>query len=170
MLAESETYFVMTAETELSDADLLELMNAGSEDGLTALYRRRARDIHGFALHMCGSQAMADDVTQEVFMALIRERRSYDPQKGSLHAFLLGVARNHVLRRLRRERFYVSIEENTVERAAAAGPLENYAKGETIESVRSAILTLPERYREVVVLCDLQELSYQETLKFWVAR
>jgi len=153
----------MTAETELSDADLLELMNAGNEEGLTALYRRRARDIHGFALHMCGSQAMADDVTQEVFMALIRERRSYDPQKGSLHAFLLGVARNHVLRRLRRERFYVSIEENTAERAAASGPLENYAKGETIEAVRSAILTLPERYREVVVLCDLQELSYQET-------
>ena len=153
----------MTAETELSDADLLELMNAGNEEGLAALYRRRARDIHGFALHMCGSQAMADDVTQEVFMALIRERRSYDPQKGSLHAFLLGVARNHVLRRLRRERFYVSIEENTEERTAASGPLENYAKGETIESVRSAILTLPERYREVVVLCDLQELSYQET-------
>ena len=153
----------MTAETELSDADLLELMNAGNEEGLTALYRRRARDIHGFALHMCGSQAMADDVTQEVFMALIRERRSYDPQKGSLHAFLLGVARNHVLRRLRRERFYVSIEESTEERTAAAGPLENYATGETIESVRSAILTLPERYREVVVLCDLQELSYQET-------
>ena len=153
----------MTAETELSDADLLELMNAGNEEGLTALYRRRARDIHGFALHMCGSQAMADDVTQEVFMALIRERRSYDPQKGSLHAFLLGVARNHVLRRLRRERFYVSIEESTEERTAASGPLENYAKGETIESVRSAILTLPERYREVVVLCDLQELSYQET-------
>jgi len=153
----------MTAETELSDADLLELMNAGNEDGLTALYRRRARDIHGFALHMCGSQATADDVTQEVFMALIRERRSYDPQKGSLHAFLLGVARNHVLRRLRRERFYVSIEESAEERTAASGPLENYAKGETIESVRSAILTLPERYREVVVLCDLQELSYQET-------
>jgi len=153
----------MTAETELSDADLLELMNAGNEEGLTALYRRRARDIHGFALHMCGSQAMADDVTQEVFMALIRERRSYDPQKGSLHAFLLGVARNHVLRRLRRERFYVSIEESAEERTAASGPLENYAKGETIESVRSAILTLPERYREVVVLCDLQELSYQET-------
>ncbi len=153
----------MTAETELSDAELLESLNAGNEEALTALYRRRARDIHGFALQMCGSQAIADDVTQEVFMALIRERCSYDPQKGSLHAFLLGVARNQVLRRLRRERFYVSIEENAEERTAASGPLENYAKGETIESVRSAILTLPERYREVVVLCDLQELSYQET-------
>ena len=153
----------MTADTELSDAALLELMNAGDERGLSALYRRRARDIHGFALQMCGSQAIADDVTQEVFMALIREPRNYDPQKGSLHAFLLGVARNHVLRRLRRERFYVSIEENPQERTTESGPLENYAKGETIESVRNAILTLPERYREVVVLCDLQELSYQET-------
>ncbi len=164
MLAESETHFVMTAETERSDAELLEMMNAGNEEGLTALYRRRARDVHRFAFQMCGSQAMADDVTQEVFMALIRERRNYDSQKGSLHAFLLGVARNHVLRRLRRERFYVSIEENADGPPAdVSGPLENYAKGETIESVRSAILSLPERYREVVVLCDLQELSYQET-------
>jgi len=153
----------MTAETEPSDAELLELMKAGNEDGLSALYRRRSRAVHRFALQMCGSQAVADDVTQEVFMALIREGNNYDPAKGTLHAFLLGVARNHVLRRLRRERFYVSIEENAAERKAnGEGPLDDFSRGETIESVRSAILTLPERYREVVVLCDLQELSYQE--------
>jgi RNA polymerase sigma-70 factor (ECF subfamily) len=155
----------MTAETELSDSELLDLMNSGHEEGLTALYRRRARDVHRFALQMCGSQALADDVTQEVFMSLIHERQNYDPAKGTLHAFLLGVARNHVLRRLRRERFYLSIDENAEEhnsKADDSGPLENFSRGETIESVRSAILTLPERYREVVVLCDLQELSYQE--------
>jgi RNA polymerase sigma-70 factor (ECF subfamily) len=153
----------MTAENEPSDAELLELMKAGNEEGLSALYRRRSRAVHRFALQMCGSQAVADDVTQEVFMALIREGNNYDPDKGTLHAFLLGVARNHVLRRLRRERFYVSIEENAPEhKADGEGPLDDFSRGETIESVRSAILTLPERYREVVVLCDLQELSYQE--------
>jgi RNA polymerase sigma-70 factor (ECF subfamily) len=153
----------MTAETEPSDAELLELMKAGNEEGLSALYRRRSRAVHRFALQMCGSQAVADDVTQEVFMTLIREGNNYDPSKGTLHAFLLGVARNHVLRRLRRERFYVSMEENAAEhKANGQGPLDDFSLGETIESVRSAILTLPERYREVVVLCDLQELSYQE--------
>jgi len=153
----------MTAETETSDAELLELMKAGNEEGLSALYRRRSRAVHRFALQMCGSQAVADDVTQEVFMALIREGNNYDPAKGTLHAFLLGIARNHVLRRLRRERFYVSIEENAAEhKADGQGPLADFSRGETIKSVRSAILTLPERYREVVVLCDLQELSYQE--------
>ena len=153
----------MTAENEPSDAELLELMKAGNEEGLSALYRRRSRAVHRFALQMCGSQALADDVTQEVFMALIREENNYDPAKGTLHAFLLGVARNHVLRRLRRERFYVSIEADAAEhKADGEGPLDDFSRGETIESVRSAILTLPERYREVVVLCDLQELSYQE--------
>ncbi len=158
----------MTAETELSDADLLELMNAGNEDGLTALYRRRARDIHGFALHMCGSQAMADDVTQEVFMALIRERRSYDPQKGSLHAFLLGVARNHVLRRMRVDQVLTPIGDDDDEDAGLPvstmdlRPLDDLARAETIELVRKAVLSLPPKYREVVVLCELQDLSYEE--------
>jgi RNA polymerase sigma-70 factor (ECF subfamily) len=159
----SETHFVMTAKAELSDVELLELMKAGNEEGLSALYRRQSRAVHRFAWQMCGSQAVADDVTQEVFMALIRESNNYDPTKGTLHGFLLGVARNHVLRRLRRERVYVSIEENAAEQKAGGnGPLEDFSRSEMIESVRGAILTLPERYREVVVLCDLEELSYQE--------
>jgi RNA polymerase sigma-70 factor, ECF subfamily len=153
----------MTAKAELSDVELLELMKAGKEEGLSALYRRQSRAVHRFAFQMCGSQALADDVTQEVFLALIRQGNNYDPAKGTLHAFLLGVARNHVLRRLRRERSYVSIEENAAEQKAGAdGPLDEFSRSETVESVRSAILTLPERYREVVVLCDLEELSYQE--------
>ena len=100
-------------------------------------------------------------------MVLMREGRGFDPDKGSLQAFLIGVARNHVLRRLRRERFYVSLDENptnTREEVSdkASGPLDSLSRNETIESVRKSILTLPERYREVVVLCELQELSYLE--------
>jgi len=77
-------------------------------------------------------------------------------------------ARNHVLRRLRRERFYVSMEEDSENDTAtqvsrtSENPLEELSRTETIESVRKAVLALPERYREVVVLCDLQEMSYVE--------
>jgi RNA polymerase sigma-70 factor (ECF subfamily) len=46
---------------------------------------------------------------------------------------------------------------------SSGGPLDVIALTETIESVRKAVLALPERYREVVVLCDLQEMSYVET-------
>lgn len=158
----------MSAKTDASDRELLQSMLAGDEKALAALYQRRARDVFRFALQMCGSQALADDVTQEVFMVLIREGHTFDAARGSLNAFLLGVARNHVLRRLRRERFYVSMEEDSQSDTAqnlsqtTENPLDDLSRTETIESVRKAVLALPERYREVVVLCDLQEMSYLE--------
>jgi RNA polymerase sigma-70 factor (ECF subfamily) len=158
----------MTAKPDPSDSELLQSMMTGDEAALTALYERRARDVFRFALQMCGSQALADDVTQEVFMVLIREGHNFDAARGSLSAFLMGVARNQVLRRLRRERFYVAIEEGSNGAGTAKAsrtsetPLDDLSRNETIESVRRSVLALPERYREVVVLCDLQELSYVE--------
>jgi RNA polymerase sigma-70 factor (ECF subfamily) len=162
----------MTPQTERSDGELLQSMLAGDEEALAALFERRAGDIFRFALQMCGSRALADDVTQEVFMVLIREGHTFDAGRGSVSAFLMGVARNHVLRRLRRERFYVSLEADSTDDAGANSqtgisrtgetPLDDLSRTETIESVRKSVLALPERYREVVVLCDLQEMSYVE--------
>lgn len=159
----------MTAPSDHTDAELLQSMLTGDEEALAALYRRRQGGIYRFALQMCGSPALAEDITQEVFMVLIRGSHTFDPTRGSLNSFLLGVARNHVLRRLQREQFYVPMEaeEGTAPSAMQAahgnGPLDDLSRNETIESVRKAVLSLPEPYREVVVLCDLQELSYVET-------
>ncbi|MGI9165095.1 MAG: RNA polymerase sigma factor [Pyrinomonadaceae bacterium] len=160
----------MNTPRDPSDSELLQSMLAGEEEALTALYRRRQRGIYLFALQMCGSRALAEDITQEVFIVLIREGNTFDPTRGSLNAFLFGVARNHMLRRLQRERFYapmdeVSDNESISDQALSStnGPLDELSRTETIESVRKAVLVLPERYREVVVLCDLQEMSYAET-------
>jgi RNA polymerase sigma-70 factor (ECF subfamily) len=160
----------MKTPCELSDTELLQSMLAGDENALTALYRRRQGSVYRFALQMCGSQAIAEDVTQEVFMVLMSDGHTFDPARGSLNSFLLGVARNHVLRRLKRERFYVSIAEDSDNDPTAKeryvttdGPLDDLSRTETVESVRKAVLSLPERYREVVVLCDLQEMNYVET-------
>jgi RNA polymerase sigma-70 factor (ECF subfamily) len=153
-----------------SDTELLQAMRAGDEEALAALYRRRQQGIYRFALQMCGSQELAEDITQEVFMVLIREAHTFDPARGSLSAFLMGIARHHVLRRLQRERFYVSMNESTDHGTVSGqllvttvGPLDEISRAESIETVRRAVLALPERYREVVVLCDLQEMSYGET-------
>ena len=151
-----------------SDEELLRLIIAGDEDAFTALYRRRQGGVYRFALHMSGSESVAEDVTQEVFIVLMREAASYDAAKGSLSAYLYGIARNHVLRRFKRDRFYVSIageptdsEEMVPEQLIAVNdPLGDLTRSETIESVRQAVLALPPHYREVVVLCDLQEMSY----------
>jgi RNA polymerase sigma-70 factor, ECF subfamily len=157
----------MKAQDNVSDNELLQSIQAGDENAFALLYRRRQGGIFRFALQMCGSRALAEDVTQEVFLVLLRESHAFDPARGSLSAFLFGIARNQLLRRLQRERFYVPIEPEHEPAGElqheSTGPLEEISRTETIESVRRAILSLPERYREVVVLCDLEEMSYVET-------
>jgi RNA polymerase sigma-70 factor (ECF subfamily) len=143
-------------------------MLAGDEDALAVLYRRRHGSIYRFALQMSGSAALAEDVTQEVFIALLRDGTNYDAARGPLNWFLLGIARNLVRQRLGREQFYTPLASTDVEGEslseprAQSDPLAELARNETIEAVRKAVLSLPSRYREVVVLCELQELSYAE--------
>jgi RNA polymerase sigma-70 factor (ECF subfamily) len=117
---------------------------------------------------MCGSEAIAEDVTQEVFMVLMGEARNFDPVKGTLSGYLYGIARNHVLRHLARDRSFISIADNYDEESDASpdqlvsqdDPLGDLTRSEEIEAVRQAVMALPAHYREVVVLCDLHEMSY----------
>jgi RNA polymerase sigma-70 factor, ECF subfamily len=159
----------MNHKSDLSDSELLRLMLAGDEEALALLYRRRQAGIYRFALQMSGSKSIAEDVTQEVFLFLMREGQVFDPAKGSLSAFLFGVARNHVLRRLRVEHLLAPLADESDEAVPLAHvtsdlcPLEDLTRAETIESVRKAVLSLPSKYREVVVLCELQDISYGET-------
>ncbi len=136
-------------------------MAAGDEGAFVALYRRRQGGVYRFALHMSGSESTAEDVTQEVFLTLIRDAGRFDARRGSVAAFLYGIARNFVLRWLDREPPRPAAEED--ERPTAeSGPLDLLTKAETIESVRSAVVSLPLHYREVVVLCELQEMDYAQ--------
>jgi RNA polymerase sigma-70 factor, ECF subfamily len=161
---------MMTVKTTPSDEELLRLMRAGDEDAFTTLYRRRQGGLYRFALQMSGSETLAEDVTQEVFMVLMREQDHYDAGRGSLQAYLYGIARNHVLRRLERDKPFVQIADDVEETESAttdrylaqADPLGELLLSEMIDSVRQAVLALPAHYREVVVLCDLHEMSYVE--------
>ncbi|HEV2667679.1 MAG TPA: sigma factor, partial [Blastocatellia bacterium] len=89
-----------------SDAELLRLMLAGDEHAFTALYRRHKGVIYRFALLMSGQASVAEEVTQEVFLALLRKANRYDPERGSLKAYLCGAARNQVLLLMEKERPY----------------------------------------------------------------
>lgn len=159
----------MTLLPAFSDDELFRLMLAGDENAFVSLYRRRQGGIYRFALQMSGSQSVAEDVTQEVFIVLMNDASRYDPEKGTLSAYLYGIARNHVLRSLGRERSFVSIDNSSedslgsvAEFVAHDDPLGDLTRSETIESVRQAVTTLPPHYREVVVLCDLHEMSYAD--------
>jgi RNA polymerase sigma-70 factor (ECF subfamily) len=153
---------------KLSDEELLRRACAGAEAAFVTLYRRRQASVYRFALRMCGSESVAEDVTQEVFLILLREAARYDAERSSLTTYLFGIARNQVLRRLERERSFAPllVEEDEQPLHAALvteqNPLGDLTRQELIGAVRQAVLALPPHYREVVVLCDLHELSYQE--------
>jgi RNA polymerase sigma-70 factor (ECF subfamily) len=152
----------------ISDEELLQLVLVGSADALSVLYDKYQGAIYRYALRMSGSEAMAEDVTQDVFMALMRDAAQYNPARGSLLAYLYGMARYRVLRRLERDRQFVSILDERQESSADEqlvsqdDPFERLTRDEVIKIVRQAILALPAHYREVIILCNLQEMSYEQ--------
>jgi RNA polymerase sigma-70 factor, ECF subfamily len=160
----------MTEPKFLSDAELLQLMITGNDQAFTLLYRRHQGAVYRFALLMSGSTNLAEEVTQEVFLVLMREAERYDAKRGALSAYLCGVARNYVLRFLERERSYVPLLEESetadaltlTQLIAQDDPFGDCTRNQMIRLVRQAVLALPARYREVVVLCDFQEMSYAE--------
>ncbi len=129
-----------------TDTALLEQALTGAEDAFTALYRRRQGGVYRFALQMTGSTAIAEDVTQETFLAVLLHGKRYDEARGTVASFLYGIARNLVLRRIERR---PSAEMEIIEECA--GPenlLEDLTRRESIEQVRQAVLSLPPVFRE----------------------
>ena len=154
--------------THTSDADLLRLMLAGESTAFAALYDRHQGCIYRFALRMTNSDAMAGDVTHDVFLALMRDGNQFDPERGTLGAYLYGIARNRILKLLKRERTFVSLsdgdDESSMDDAliGQSNPLLELSRSETIDTVRQAVLALPAHYREVVLLCNLHEMNYEQ--------
>jgi RNA polymerase sigma-70 factor, ECF subfamily len=152
--------------TDLTDEQLLRQALTGDEDAFTALYRRRQGPIFRFALHMSGSTQTAEEVTQDVFLFLVQRGHDFDATRGALGAYLFGVARNYVRRALERN-YTENVLSSPVEDEAASltiecDPSEGIERRQTSVAVWKAVLSLPEHYREVVVLCDLQEMTYAD--------
>jgi RNA polymerase sigma-70 factor (ECF subfamily) len=148
-----------------NDDDLLAAVAAGDRSAFSTLFRRRRPDVYRFALHLTGEPAAADDVVQEVFLAVMRDAGRYERGRSTVVAWLCGIARNHARRRLERDRRLVPLdleEEDAPIGGVQADPLVDLTKAEGLEALRRAVLSLPLRYREAVVACDLQELSYIE--------
>jgi RNA polymerase sigma-70 factor (ECF subfamily) len=144
-----------------SDEELMAAVAAGDREAFGALYRRRRPDVYRFALHMIGVPGAAEDVAQDVFMTLIHEARRYQPGRSGVVPWLLGIARNHARRRLA-ERRHDPLPEAGREPAVIADPADGLSKARDVETLRRALRSLPVVYREAVVLCDLQELTYED--------
>ena len=152
---------------EPDDAALVERIAAGDEEAFVQVYRRRSRGVYRFALQMSGSATIADEVTQEVFLAVMREAARFDPARGSFLSYLYGVARNHVLRQ-QRQRPVVALDARpdiADGLSAPDDPLADAVRQQTVATVRRAVQSLPAHYREAVLLCDIEGLDYRDAAR-----
>jgi RNA polymerase sigma-70 factor, ECF subfamily len=161
------------------DAHLVERLARGEEQAFLSLYDRHRRSLFRFLMHMTGSVAAAEELTQEVFVVILDHicegtLRKFDSAKGTLEGYLLGIARNLARQERRiasRTLSLDSVVETPEWNLLLEGLCYEGRKGDAesrlvarseLKALYRAILGLPDHYREVVVLCGLQERSYQD--------
>ena len=142
-----------------SGRSLIERFLEGDREAFAALYRQHHPAVLRSALYMTGDPAAAAEVTQDVFVWLIHHPAAFDPARGEFPAFLNGVARKVLHRRERTLRRWLPFSEAAPRKVDSAAALDRALDS---ASVRKAIALLPVRYREAVVLCDLEGKSYEE--------
>lgn len=145
-------------------AALLAKAIRGDQAALALLYRRESGAVYRYALALCGDEAAALDAMQEAFSQLLQQPQGFDATRGTLGAYLAGIARHQLLRRFREAKRFVAQIEGEEEDGDAAAPASDslLVRAEAGEQLWSAIRRLPWRQREALVLVDLQERPYQE--------
>ena len=154
------------------DEELLKRSAKGDEEAFTVLYRRHVDVLYRFAFRMTGSPWGAEEIIQDVFMTLVREPGKYDAERGTLPAFLFGITRNKIMKyheRLPRE---ISLVERQEDGSGGGLTLRDSftpamwaEQRERLEKVRAAVMELPIEFRETVVLCELEEMSYDQAAR-----
>ncbi len=161
------------------EAQLLDRLKRRDEQAFLDLYDCHRLNVYRFLMHMTGSVAVAEDLTQGVFVAILDAIGSgtigqFDPGKGTLEGYLLGIARNLAREEHRKTHRLVALESvfetpewnRLLDRFCRESQTQDaetlLAAQADLKLLYSAILDLPHPYRETVVLCSLQEKSYQD--------
>jgi RNA polymerase sigma-70 factor, ECF subfamily len=153
----------------VTDDVLLRKSARGDEAAFTELYRRYQAPLFRFALRMAGNRWAAEEIVQDVFMTLMRDPKKFDVERGTLGGYLYGIARNRIMKhqeRLPRELpLDLEVEEGNATLAKWSDektPAQWAELKQRREMVRHAVMQLPVEFREAIVLCELEELSYEE--------
>jgi RNA polymerase sigma factor (sigma-70 family) len=143
-----------------SDDDaLVAALRRGDAAAARIVYERHGAAVHRFARAMTRTRSLAEDIVHDTFVQFLARPDRFDSERGPLIAWLLGIARIRLRRVQAASAASDAADAPTVEEVGAS--LEDTAAhAEVIDRVRSAILALPLRHREVITLCDLQELPY----------
>lgn len=149
----------------MTDEKLLHKASRGDEAAFLLLYERHRASVFRFAYRMLGCASLAEEVTHDCFLGLLKEPARFDPARGAaLSTYLYAAARNLSAKHFRRHGGDVSVEDVEGELLAVEreGPLGRLLDAELSEEVQRAVAELPPLQREVIVLFEYEELSLAE--------
>ena len=146
-----------------AEAELLVKAARGDEAAFLLLYERHRTIVFRFACRMLGRHELAEDVTQECFLSILRRPEAFQPGRASLRTYLCAIARHLAFKQLRKMGQETTVEEPPEERnegpRPSRDPLAEVIAGEAAVAVRAAVERLPPLQREAVVLFEYQEMS-----------
>jgi len=148
----------------ITDELLLEKAGDGDQAAFLELYDRYREPIFRFAYRLLGSIEIAEDVTHDCFLSLIRKPENFRPERASLKTYLYAAARNLALKHFRNQGRETGMDEVSEEpkEASSRGPLRRLLDEELATQVREAILSLPPLQREALILFEYEGLSLSE--------
>jgi RNA polymerase sigma-70 factor (ECF subfamily) len=149
-----------------SERRLIDRIAAGDDAALAEVYELHAPLVFGLAVQVTRDRAVAEDVTQDVFVALWKRPERFDPERGSLRALLAAMARNRAIDVMRSRGASLRREENEGRLAAATGPLDGVEdsalRSERSAAVARALDALPVEQREAIDLAYFAGHTYRE--------
>jgi RNA polymerase sigma-70 factor (ECF subfamily) len=150
----------------VDEAPELKLALAGDEAAFTALYRRHRATVYRFVWLLTGSSAQAADITQDVFIDLLKGSSGYDAARGTLAAYLCGIARFRAYRvmdaRMQTVDDFEALAQAHQGTDAPALPDDCLERTRALDILYDAIRQLPPIFRDVLILVELQEMSYAD--------
>jgi RNA polymerase sigma-70 factor (ECF subfamily) len=150
----------------MTDERLLEQAASGDETAFAVIYERHRGLVFRFAYRLSQSREMAEEITHDCFLSLIKEPKRFktQEQRASLRTYLCAAARNLTFKRLRRSGAETAIDDFSEQLAAAEAqePLRLLLDAEISEAVRKAVGELPPLQREALILFEYEELSLAE--------
>jgi len=143
---------------------LLQKSVEGDQAAFLELYDRYRQPIFRFAYRLLGSVEIAEDVTHDCFLSLIRKPDNFRPERASLKTYLYAAARNLALKHFRNQGRETGMDEVAEEpqESPRRGPLRRLLDEELATQVRDAVLNLPPMQREALVLFEYEGLSLSE--------
>ena len=144
------------------DRGLIEAFQKGDEFAFVSLYNRYKNAVYAFCVKMLLDRAQAQDVMQETFLR-VYENRDRLSNTASFKSWLFTIARNQCLNQLRRTNRQVHLDDQkeAINRIPET-PISQLEKSERIELVTRYLAQLKPDYREVIVLREYQNLTYEE--------